>query len=114
LKWNADIVWAAQQNLQNIENWPALIALPSAKRELVGISTVLSKLLSNQLGAFAADAQFVQTCKTLPVDAMLAILQRYSQTKSKDHYVVPANLVKSLIQKLTPWSKIAPAGKGKR
>jgi hypothetical protein len=114
LRWNAELVWAAQQNLRNIENWPALITLPSAKKELTGISTMLSKLLSNQLGAFAADTQFVQTCKALPVDAMLAILQRYSQTKTKEHYVIPSNLVKSLIQKLTPLSKLPTVGKGKR
>jgi hypothetical protein len=114
MKWSPELIWAAQQNLNNIQNWPTLIAMPSAKQQLNGISTALNKLLSSQLSAFAADAQFNQACRTLPVDAMLTILMRYQPTKTKEHFVIPATLVKSLIQKLTPFSRLTMPTKGKR
>jgi hypothetical protein len=114
LKWNAEMVWKAQQNLHNIENWPTLIALPSAKQQLNGLSTMFAKLLSTQLSAFAGDPQFIQACRSLPVEAMHAILSRYSQTKSKEYYTIPSSLVKQLLGKLAPQVKHVQAGKGKR
>jgi hypothetical protein len=112
MKWNANLIWAAQQNLNNIENWPTLIALPSARQQLNGRATALAKLLSNQLSGFVSDPQFIQQCKGLPVDAMIAILSRYGTVKTKEHFVIPNDLVKTLIQKLSPLSKMS--GKGKK
>jgi hypothetical protein len=114
LKWNAEFVWKAQQNLRNIENWPTLIALPTAKQQLSGLSTMFAKLLSSQLSAFAADAQFAQACKALPMEAMYAILSKYSQTKTKEYYSIPSSLVKSLLAKMAPLVKLSQATKGKR
>jgi hypothetical protein len=44
---------------------------------------MFAKLLSNQLGAFAADPTFGYACRALPAEAMLAILQKYTPTKAQ-------------------------------
>ena len=101
--WTPDLISTASQNVKSIGNWPTLIALPSAKQYLNGITNMLSYLLSNQLVTIISDPQFVSKNKGLPFDAMVNILVHYSPKTSKDLYVIPTNLVKTLIQKFTPF-----------
>ena len=108
VSWTPDLISAASQNVKSMGNWPTLIALPSAKQYLNGITNMLSYLLSNQLVTIISDPQFVSKNKGLPFDAMVNILSHYSPKTSKDLYVIPGNLVKTLIQKFTPFCEKKP------
>jgi hypothetical protein len=109
-KWTPELIWRAGQNWGYIVNWPALIALPSARKHVEGLTKGFQLLISNQLQSTVADPKFASKMPDLPFDLMVAILQRYNEkAKSKELYVISGALVKTCIQKFTPHCKRPPA-----
>jgi hypothetical protein len=108
-QWTPELIWRAAQNWTYIENWSTLIALPAAKAHVSGMGRALQLLISNQLSSVAGDAQFIiKNRNSMPFDTLVVILQRYSGKESKNLFVIPPSLVKTLIAKFTPACKQPP------
>ena len=103
VKWTPDLISNASVNVSFIINWSTLISVPSAKQKLNGVDTMLKLLLNNQLMAITSEPTFKDKNKDIPFDSMVNILMNYSSKTKKSLYVIPSNLVKSLIQKFLPY-----------
>jgi hypothetical protein len=106
-KWTPELIWRAGQNWSYIENWSTLIALPGAKTHVTGMGRALQLLISNQVSTVPGDAQFiVKNRNSLPFDTLVTILQRYNGKETRNLFVIPPALVKTLISKFTPACKV--------
>jgi hypothetical protein len=106
LKWTPELIWRAGQNWAYISNWPTLIAMPTAKRHVEGMSKGLQLLLNNQIQAIVSDPKFASKSSDLPFDLLVAMLNRYSdKAKGKDLYVIPSSVLKTCLLKFTPHCK---------
>jgi len=101
--WTPDYLLSVSQNIIHISNWSTFLSYPSAKSHLNGIINMFNLLSSTQLAAQFNDPHFINNNKSIPYDALVIILIRYSpQTKLKNAVLIQKPLVDSIIQKCTP------------
>jgi hypothetical protein len=110
IAWTPDRINGAYVNIQEIMGWKTLLNIPLARRQLEGLLKMFRYLLSKRLAQDTSAPQFLAKNRDLPWDAMVAILQRYSPKTDSELFVIPNNLVMSLIQRFQPLCTTKPSG----
>ena len=103
VKYTPELISNASVNVIFISKWSTFLYVQSAQQKMNGVTKMLSLLLNDQLMAITSDPGFKDKNKDIPFDSMVNILQHYSPKTKKALYVIPSNIVKSLITKFIPY-----------